>query len=704
MYPLVGLLPTLFSLSSVEAQPINISVADLTSPLASIIVYASRFEEKLADALPQTTIVTAAEIQKSSASNVSEVLAKVAGLPVRINLDGSTNAVIDMRGYGDTASNNVVVLLDGVRLSENEQAIARTSMIPLEAIDHIEITRTGNSVLYGDGANGGTINIVTKKMVGELTVVSGGLASYSGIQSGIYHARPLESSELSLFSRQYTSDNYRKNSKGTELSAGANWIKKIDSQTDIGARFFASRERNKLPGALPSVQLNSSPRDTQVPDYTYDAHVDSRSLTLFGKTTVGDVELAIDLNKRIRDNSDAYDYDAAAVFAGYNLYPNWRQAYGNSSAHVEVDATNPRAKIKNFLHPNNALQVGYDWLKSTKSGAGYKTNSAYNIDDPSDPWTYWPYKIDNSNYRYTHQSSGVYARNIFDASPTDRMVLGYRKEQYSQNYLLNYYSDNDPAFAPGRSSYTGKGSVSANELEYVKKLNAMTVAYLRLARNFRVANPDDNSNAFDANFALSPLRPQISKDFDAGLHYRSGVTQMELSFFDSRVQNEIGYDPSKFSNINFDRTKRHGLDFRQRLSLSKDLALRAHLQYLSASFSEGPYSGKTVPGVTALSGHLSVDYQMSPKEQVTLTTRGAQSRYMSGDFSNSQAKVPGYTVEDLSYFYKEKNWSLVASIINVTNKKYTDTGIYKSNYTSPYTMTVYPNPGRNFSLTGRYLF
>ena len=181
--PLAALLPALFILSPAVAQQttgVN-SSSEGASVLPSITVYASRFEEKLADALPQTSVVTAAEIQKSGASNVSEVLSKVAGLPMRINLDGSTNAVIDMKGYGDTASNNVVVLLDGVRLSESEQTVARTSMIPLEAIDHIEITKTGNSVLYGDGATGGTVNIVTKKNAGNLTMVSGGLASYSGL-------------------------------------------------------------------------------------------------------------------------------------------------------------------------------------------------------------------------------------------------------------------------------------------------------------------------------------------------------------------------------------------------------------------------------------------------------------------------------------------------------------------------------------------
>lgn len=661
------------------------SSAETASTLPSITVYASRFEEKLPDALPQTSIVTDSEIQKSGASNVSEVLSKVAGLPMRINLDGSTNAVVDMRGYGDTAFNNVVVLLDGVRLSENEQTVARTSMIPLEAIDHIEITKTGNSVLYGDGATSGTINIVTKKNVGNLTVVSGGLASYSGYQSGIYHSHALESSELSLFARQYASDNYRHNSKGTELSAGANWIRHIDAQTDIGARFFASEERNKLPGALPSIYLNSAPRDTQVPGYNYDAKVDSNSLTLFGKKNVGDVELAIDVNQRTRDNKDTYRYDAHLVNSSYASGDPI--SYGNSSSHTDTQSVSPRIKINNFLSSDNSLQIGYDWLKTTKDGHGFTG------------------KYGPIDYGISYQTNGLYVRDIFDFSSTDRLVLGYRRENYSQNYANSY-----------ASSYDTNGTVSAGEIEYSKKLQTNFAGYLRLSKNFRIPNADDNSNSYDANFNLKPLAVQTTQDVDVGLNYRTNSATTEFNYFQSRVTNEIGYDPSGCDdgyggrygcNVNYDPTKRNGINLRQKMVLSKEVAVRANLQYVHAKFMEGLYTGKTVPGIATVSGNLSLDYQMGPKQQITLTSRFAGSRYMSGDFENSQSKLAGYAVQDLSYFYKEKNWSLVASILNIADKKYADTGIYKSvstGYLSPYNLTVYPNPGRSFSLTGRYAF
>lgn len=687
----------LFAQSSMaQPKPLQDTNVGSTAGVPSITVYASRFEQTLTDALPHTRILTAFEIQKSGASNLSEVLSRVAGLPVRLNLDGSTNAVIDLKGFGDTASNNIVVLLDGVRLSEQEQTMARTSMIPLEAIDHVEITQTGNSVLYGDGANTGTINIVTRKNMGRLTVMTGGLASFAGYQSGLYHSQPLESSELSFFARQYASENYRKNSKGTEFSAGANWIKKIDAQSDMGARFFASRERNQLPGALPSVLLQRTPRDPQVPDYDWDANVDAHSLTLFGKWSVKDVQFAMDLNQRSRKNSDAYRYDAYDVYSGYH-YDDWRQSYGNTSSQTHTRSASPRVKINDFLVADNVLQMGFDWLNTRKNGQAFLTFGCSSQSLASFCGNAGA-DAGGNTYQIEHQAKGLYFRNTLDVTAQDKFVLGFRRETYSQTRTIDY--------GGGPSTMSAHGTTHASEFEYIKNLQPNLTGYLRLGRHFRVANTDDNSNVLYAPGPI-PLKVQTSSDLDIGLNYQSGAVTTMASFFRSDVNNEIGYDPSGCGypcNVNYDPTRREGLNFSQKWAFSKAITLRSHLQYIHARFVEGTYEGKKIPGVSALSGNVSLDYQLGVRDQLTFTTRWAQSRYMSGDFENSQSKVPAYVVADVSYFYREKNWSFVAAIINLTDKKYSDTGIYKSSYTSPFNLTVYPNPGRSFSLTGRYAF
>ncbi len=59
----------------------------------------------------------------------------------RQSLDGSPDFGLDLRGFGSDSSQNMVIVLDGVRLSENELSNAILSTIPIDTVDRIEITR-----------------------------------------------------------------------------------------------------------------------------------------------------------------------------------------------------------------------------------------------------------------------------------------------------------------------------------------------------------------------------------------------------------------------------------------------------------------------------------------------------------------------------------------------------------------------------------
>src|SRR5437867_5995526 len=130
-----------------------------------------------------TTVITRAEIERSPGQTVQDVLAREPGIQVT-SLFGSVNGVqttVDMRGFGATSTANTLVLINGRRLNDIDIAGVDFSTIPLNSIERIEITR-GNSgaVLYGDGAVGGVINIITKTGVNlpPSARVQGQLGSY----------------------------------------------------------------------------------------------------------------------------------------------------------------------------------------------------------------------------------------------------------------------------------------------------------------------------------------------------------------------------------------------------------------------------------------------------------------------------------------------------------------------------------------------
>jgi iron complex outermembrane receptor protein len=700
---LLSLIGLLEPISAISQDRISF---DALPTLPDVTVQASRFEEKATLALPQTSVVSAEEISNSGAVTVSDILSKVVGLATRINLDGSSNAVVDMRGYGDTADNNVVILLDGVRISENEQASARTSMIPVEIIDHIEVTQGGNGVLYGDGATGGTINIVTKKNISNVTVVSGGLSSFSGYQSSFFHAREIGPSQVSIFGKGFNSDGYRLGASTNERSAGVNWITTIDARGVVGVRLLNSQEKNTLPGPLPSVWLNAAPTRSEVPGYRYGSNTNTSSITLFGNKKIDDVELSLDLSRREKSNDSSWRYNAIDVFTGYSptlspapFDPFFPQpapvntySFGVNQSKGSTNILNPRVKISEFLRSGNVLVLGVDNSLTRRSINADLTNA------------YTPDTVDNSVSQVHFKTQSFYFRDDWQITPEDRFTVGYRSQNYSESNA-------------GTSTWYSSGSASANEYQYTKMLSASMVGYVRSSRNFRLPNVDDNNSVNTPSPSYTPIRlvPQTSNDIDIGLNYQFVKLRGELKIFRSNVHNEIAYDPGASDgyggNVNYAPTRREGVSIRQHLQMANDWDVRLNLHYVKATFTQSQYAGNLVPNTARINGNFAVGYRFDADQRLTFTTRFSSDKFASGDYLNTQERISGYTVHDLGYFYRHEKITFTGSVNNILNKQYTDLGIYKPYnsgdgyyYIPPYNLTVYPNPGRNFSLVGRYTF
>lgn len=120
-------------------------------------------------ALPVTTI-KAEELTSRGLTTMSEVATSLTvGATNEPVGGGGSGTMINMRGLN---TNRTLVLLNGRRLAN--EAIGDSSInvdvIPMSAIDRVEVLRDGASALYGTDAIAGVVNFITKRAINETTV------------------------------------------------------------------------------------------------------------------------------------------------------------------------------------------------------------------------------------------------------------------------------------------------------------------------------------------------------------------------------------------------------------------------------------------------------------------------------------------------------------------------------------------------------
>jgi vitamin B12 transporter len=147
-----------FALFGAIAFPIAAS-AD-TSGMEEIVVTAARMPQALDKSIADTTVLNEQDIKKSGAPDVVTLLRSVPGLEITQNGGMGSSSGIYMRG---TNPNQVLVLLDGVRIDSATMGTTAIEHIMLDNIERIEIVRGNVSSLYGSEAIGGVIQLFTRQ-------------------------------------------------------------------------------------------------------------------------------------------------------------------------------------------------------------------------------------------------------------------------------------------------------------------------------------------------------------------------------------------------------------------------------------------------------------------------------------------------------------------------------------------------------------
>jgi hemoglobin/transferrin/lactoferrin receptor protein len=130
-------------------QSINLGEVEVTSFIVN---------RKVKELPTPVTVVGSFKVKRASALTISNVLASEPGIAKSDDGVWATN--INIRGFNE---NRLVTLIDGSRVETATDLTASLSMIDVNDIERVEVVKGAQSSLYGSGAMGGIVNVITKE-------------------------------------------------------------------------------------------------------------------------------------------------------------------------------------------------------------------------------------------------------------------------------------------------------------------------------------------------------------------------------------------------------------------------------------------------------------------------------------------------------------------------------------------------------------
>lgn len=590
------------------------------------------------------TVVTEAQIRAAGVNTLMQALQNLGGVQLQdINGNGG-QVMLNMRGFGVNASSNSLLLVNGIPITNPDLAPPDLNTIPLHEVKQVEIISGSESVLYGDQAVGGIINVITKDEAKEkfsLTCNGGSYNSHNCYASIFNNVKQVK---YNITASNNHSDNYRDhNDYDQNLLVGGFLFPYANGR--LAFDYQIGNEDMQYPGALTVAQVRQDRQQAN-----------------------NDTDFFTDWNSFFHLNSD------------HTLNENW---------HLQTDLARRDMHGHGVLFSPFTQDRTINFIKPTLNGVLFNTLIKTGIDAQADD-----YNI-NSAMGPTHDTQQKYGLFILANTPINNkahLAYGIRGAQQNSRIATTAANNNiNRAFA--------------STLGITYQLTDHANLYLRRAESFRFPKADEN--AFSEP-GIHGLRTQRGAAYETGWQWQKNKTAARIGLYQLNLRDEITFDPTQTAqapfgtNRNLAPTMRRGFTLSGKTPLITDkLLLSGQYNFVNAEFKNGLNAGNRIPLVSENIARAGLNYIFLNHWSAYAEAVFTGNQYAANDDANVATQIGGYTVYNFNLRYTYKQFNATLRFNNIFNKEYYYYTVYQP---SAPIMTFYPAVERNVMLTLKYAF
>lgn len=639
-----------------------VAVATNRSP---VVVEASRLDRTTLEIPSAVRVIGSEEIAASGARDVVDLLAKeVPGLHVRhLGAGNLALAEVAMRGYGENGHGRTLVLVDGERLNSPDMNVPNLSRIAMNSVSKIEVLGGAQTVLQGDGASAGVVNVITepqtyeRKSYAEVHVGSWGTVGAAlGTRGGI-----AEDGVKYWADGSYDrSDGYREHSGYDIWNLNGGIKKEWESGTSLRVSGFYNDSQYDLPGALTYGEYKYDPRQSHATEDRY-----HRSTYGFNMTF----------------NAQLNEENALKVTENFSNRKMWAHQKGTGwVSDNEYDIYSFRI-LTEWINTSRLFGFDDEFVLGVQHSAdlldGLQKNG-YTRQNPD----------------YCRQSMDYYAQDTFRFTDWFALQLGGR---YSRSWAFN-----DLCEKKRRNDNLG-----AFDAALVLNPTDDSKVYVKESRFYRNPFLDEVPGRYDAGYNWVNTRilaPETGWTMEFGADWDlTEELAVGADVYFTRLEDEIFYNVVRYNNENSeDPTWRRGFDAYVIWERDKLAGLSVAASFVKATFDGGAFDGNHIPLVPEMTVSVNGRVWLWNDCFVFGGYRYQSDMYSCSDFNNEYDKMGWSNVFHVGVTYEPtfvswmEGFKFSMAVDNLFDESYCDYATYGSQY--------YPGAGRCLTFTVRYEF
>ncbi|MCK5216007.1 MAG: TonB-dependent receptor [Candidatus Omnitrophica bacterium] len=640
--------------------------------LGRIVVTASRMAQHDYKVASDVTIIGKEDIEASTANTVSDILEEQLGINL-FNNGSIKSTTIDIRGFGDTASRNVLVLVDDKKINSIDISGPDLFKVPLESIERIEVLRGAGSVLYGDNAVGGVINIITKEGEGDFSGSVGACyGSYDARAGDVEASGEYRNISYYFYSQYYDNDGYRENSEILAKDFNSRLGYELTDKLKVGLITSWHEDDYGLPGGLNDAELEELGRRGSA-DYNDFASTKDRHVQLFLDVTPWPED--IDWGHFVFDFSYR-NRDTYAEFTAFDF---------NTKRSIDtVGLTGKYVYNHEIFNQDLNFVSGIDFYNTNNDIIGSGSNS--------------------DDLTIAKDEFGAYTFAEYEFIDSFFVNAGTR-------YQKAYYIFDQRSGVPSYQKQNPDESVNmvGGKWEYAQKSNF----FFNVQQTFRFLATDEWYDTW--NGLNTDLKQQTGVQYEAGVkHTFNDYYNISVTPYWIKLENEIFYDPQGGafgfgSNSNYDKTRRTGVEVGQKVDLLKifnvancdQLEFFANYSYQDPRFIGGDNDDKKIPMAPQHLITTGLTAKIFEKFRISFTGNYVGSRFAINDTANETSLIKPHFILDSKLTVDWDPWEVFVSVNNINDKKYHS---YVSKSTSSTAKDYFPAPERNFLVGAKLKF